>query len=175
MLKYLASPLLLAGLLCATSASAESTRTIADTKNTLGGGLNLDIDGREGDSIENNVGILLQDTYRFAPNWSVTGMYTYAWNVGVKNADSISIHRLIANVNFDLAPQETGTPYIFAGGGYESMAGISGRDGALADFGVGLRMLLTENIGFDLAGMAKFNLDHEDRAILFNAAVTYSF
>ncbi len=175
MLKSITTPILLAGLLCTTSASAGSTRTIADTKNTVGAGLNLDLDGNEGDVIKNNVGILLQDNYRFAPNWSVTGMYTYAWNVGVKNADSIDIHRLIVNVNFDFAPHQSGTPYIFAGGGYESMSGISGRDGTLGDFGVGLRMLLTDNIGFDLAGMAKFNLDHDDRALLFNAALTYSF
>jgi hypothetical protein len=175
MFKHITATLLLTGLLCATSASAGTTRTIADTKNTVGAGLNFDIDGREGDSVQNNVGILVQDTYRFAPNWSVTGMYTNAWNVSVTNSASTNIQRAILNINFDLAPQGSATPYILAGGGYESMSGIPNRDGALADFGAGFRMLLTDTIGFDLTGMAKFHLDHEDRALLFNAAVTYSF
>ena len=177
MKKSITSSLLLANVLLAASTFAADTKPVADTKLEVGIGIQGDSEGSDSDSLNSNAGLLLQVGYRLAPAYSVTGIYTYSQNVGIGGTnDETNINRFIANLNYDFIPEKTGSPYIFAGAGYEDFTNTpTDRDGMLVDVGVGYRYYFTDHIGANVAVAGKFNLDHTDRAILMNAALNYRF
>jgi hypothetical protein len=167
---------LLAATLFSVSCAAEDTAVIADKKFEIGVGLVGDIEGNTGDKLHSNGGLLLQGGYRFAPNWSVTGIYTYAPNVGITDSDQkTDIQRIIADLNYDFTPDKAYSPYLLAGAGYETMSNIQNRDGFLLGVGGGVRYCFTSAFDIDLSGMAKFDMDHTDQAVLVNVAVNYRY
>lgn len=176
-LKTFSVPLLLAGTLVSLSASAADSDAVADTTFELGIGVYVDSEGVQNDALRSNGGLLLQGSYRFAPAWSVTGSYTYAHDIEISGYGSkTGIHRFIADVNYDFTPKSFYSPYLFAGAGYEHFSDTpSDRDGVLLGFGAGLRLNFSDTIGVNASAMLKTNMEHADRAVLWNAAVNYRF
>jgi len=175
--KTLTAQLLLAGTLFCTSAFAADSTTVADTKYEIGIGIQYDGEGDNSDNLLSSGGLLLQGSYRFAPSLSVTGDFAYYSGVGVAQYDKkTDIYRFIADVNYDFLPQKSYSPYLFAGLGYESFSDMpTDRDGFLAGFGAGMHFYFAKNMGVNVSAMAKYNLDHTDRAILADAAFIYRF
>lgn len=175
--KTLTAPLLLAGTLFCTSAFAADSITVADTKYEVGVGLQYDFEGDNNDALQSNSGLLLQGSYRFAPALSVTGDFAYSPSVHYNNySKNTDIYRFIANVNYDFMPDKFFSPYLLVGLGFESFSDTpTDRDGFLGDFGAGMRFYFTKSIGLNVSAMAKYNLDHDDRAILMDAAFIYRF
>jgi len=175
--KTFTAPLLLAGTLFCTAAFAADSTAVADTKYEVGIGIQYDAEGDNSDNLQSNGGLLLQGSYRFAPALSVTGNFAYSNGVNYSHYDKkTDIYRFIADVNYDFLPQKFFSPYIFAGLGYESFSDTPvDRDGFLAGFGGGVRFYFTKSMGLNVTAMAKYNLDHDDRAILADAAFIYRF
>ena len=180
MLKKTIPTLATAMLLSIPALASDPTPTVADTKFEIGVGVNGDIEGSKDDPLHSNGGLLLQASYRFLPNWSVTGIYTYSGNVGTAYSDlKADINRYIVDLNYDFAPEETYSVYVFVGGGYEDTTkteyGGYDRDGFLFGGGLGMRIYLSTHFGLNFSGMYKYNDEADDSAVLLNAAVTYRF
>jgi hypothetical protein len=174
--KTIAATGVAAALFCTPDFADERT-AIADKTFEIGVGIHGDSEGSGGDDLHSNSGMLLQAGYRFAPHWSVTGIYTYAGSVGIENrAESTDIHRLYADIGYDFTPEEVYSFYVLAAAGYEFFTDTpQERDGFFSGFGGGLRFNVSETIGINLAALLKYNLEHTDTATLWHAAVNYRF
>ena len=168
-----------AALLFASSAFAENSVAVADKKVELGAGIYADFEGARGDSLSNHVGLSVNGSYRFTPNWSATGYFTYTKGVEYGGYDpeiDVDIYRYMASVNYDLTPEASYSPYLLALTGYEDFKNAPDfRDGVLVGGGAGLHICLSESIGANIAGMYKLNVNDGDEAVIVNATLNYRF
>jgi len=166
-------------LLIASAAVAEENtaqNTIAQHRWEVGISATGFIEGSKGDDLKSSGGGGIRIGYRWDRSWSMVGDYLYANDVGINDkTEESDIHRILASVNWDAWPDDTYTPYLLVGGGYEAMPDFDDRDGMLAFLGGGVRYVFAENWGLNAEGKLKWNLDHADQGAIVTFSLNYRF
>ena len=179
--KQIKAALLAGTLLIASAAVAETEEntaqnTIAQHRWEIGISAAGFVEGNTGDNLKSSGGGGIRVGYRWDPSWCIVGDYLYTNDVGINDkTDESDIHRILASVNWDAWPDDSYTPYLLVGGGYETMPDFDDRDGALVFLGGGVRYIFAESWGLNAEGKLKWNLDHTDQNAIITLSLNYRF
>ncbi|QOG11187.1 OmpA family protein [Arcobacter sp. FWKO B] len=103
--------------------------------------------------------------------------YEFADDVDYKNSTlTTNIHRYIVNAVYDFK-QDTLTPYVFAGGGYEKVSRSlnSFNSQTIWNAGVGLRYKLTEVVDIFTEGRYTYKVETEDKDKTIGIGLSFKF
>ena len=157
--------------------TAIADNTVTSEQSVLFGvGIQGDIEGEKDSQFDNYPALMVQAGLRLNPNWTLFAQYTFANNIKINDTHKTTdVHRYAGLISYDFMPELNYSFYVMAGLGDEALPDLDERNGIFATYGLGFHFKIAQGFGLDLSGAAKHNLDHQDKAILVGAALTYHF
>jgi len=176
MLNKILATSLIASTLLGSAMLADETTTAAFQSKTWEVGLEgvLLVDGVNGGSIGNGLGLGLRAGYRFADKWSAV-LEILGTRSDVENQDNSNMMDYIAGVNYDFYPDKSFTPYVDLGLGYRTHSDFSSMDSAQVYPGVGFKWLVSDAIQLHLEGKGRWSLDDGEKGLVGTIGISYRF